>query len=56
MHELGICDALLKMVDNVAKDEELECVKKVTVEVGTLSGVIPPYLSDCWTAGTDGTA
>ena len=25
MHELGICDALLKMVDSVAKDEELEC-------------------------------
>ena len=46
MHELGICDALLKMVDSVAKDEELECVKKVTVEVGTLSGVIPAYLSD----------
>lgn len=45
MHELGICDALLKMVDSVAKDEELECVKKVTVEVGTLSGVIPAYLS-----------
>ena len=56
MHELGICDALLKMVDSVAKDEELECVKKVTVEVGTLSGVIPAYLSDCWTAVTDGTA
>ena len=56
MHELGICDALLKMVDNVAKDEELECVKKVTVEVGTLSGVIPAYLADCWTAVTDGTA
>ena len=56
MHELGICDALLKMVDSVAKDEGLECVKKVTVEVGTLSGVIPAYLSDCWTAVTDGTA
>lgn len=56
MHELGICDALLKMVDSVAKDEELQCVKKVTVEVGTLSGVIPAYLADCWTAVTDGTA
>ena len=56
MHELGICDALLKLVDGVAKDEGLECVKKVTVEVGTLSGVIPAYLADCWTAVTDGTA
>ena len=24
MHELGICDALLKMVDQIAKDEQLE--------------------------------
>lgn len=36
MHELGICDALLKMVDGIAKDEELEGIKKITVEVGTL--------------------
>lgn len=56
MHELGICDALLKMVDKISEDEGLERVNKVTVEVGTLSGVIPAYLSDCWTAVTDGTA
>ena len=38
MHELGICDALLKMVDGIACDEGLACVRKVTVEVGSLSG------------------
>ena len=37
MHELGICDALLKMVDGIARDEGLACVRKVTVE--TLPGV-----------------
>ena len=41
MHELGICDALLKMVDGIARDEGLACVRKVTVEVGSLSGVVP---------------
>ena len=56
MHELGICDALLKMVGDVARDEQLVGVKRVTVEVGTLSGVIPAFLTDCWTAVTDGTA
>ncbi len=55
MHELGICDALLKMVDKVAKDEQLEEIQKITVEVGTLSGVVPKYLEDCWVAVTDGT-
>ena len=55
MHELGICDALLKMVDKIAKDEQLEGISKITVEVGTLSGVVPRYLEDCWVAVTDGT-
>ena len=56
MHELGICDALLKMVDKIAKDEQLEAISRITVEVGTLSGVVPKYLDDCWEAVTDGTA
>lgn len=56
MHELGICDALLKMVDNIARDEELVCVNKITVEVGSLSGVVPAYLVDCWQAVREGTA
>ena len=55
MHELGICDALLKMVDGIARDEQLVCVRGITVEVGTLSGVVPKYLEDCWEAVTDGT-
>lgn len=55
MHELGICDALLKLVNNVARDEKLVRVKKITVEVGSLSGVVPAYLSDCWQAVADGT-
>ena len=55
MHELGICDALLKMVDKIARDEQLKGISKITVEVGTLSGVIPKYLEDCWEAVVDGT-
>ena len=46
MHELGICDALLKMLRNVAEEEQLENVQSITVEVGTLSGVVPRFLSD----------
>ena len=55
MHELGICDALLKMVDKIAKDEQLDGISQITVEVGTLSGVVPKYLEDCWEAVIDGT-
>ena len=55
MHELGICDALLKMVRNIAEEESLEEITRITVEVGSLSGVVPAYMSDCWVAVTDGT-
>lgn len=55
MHELGICDALLKMVDKAIKEEGCDGAESITVEVGTLSGVVPNYLTDCWEAVIDGT-
>jgi len=55
MHELGICDAMLKMVRGIAQESELKEVYSITIEVGSLSGVVPKFLEDCWTAVTDGT-
>ncbi len=55
MHELGICDAMLKMVRGVMKDEGLEGINKITVEVGNLSGVVPRFMEECWVAVVDGT-
>jgi hydrogenase nickel incorporation protein HypA/HybF len=55
MHELGIADAMLKMVTRIAGDDSLNKVNKVTVELGDLSGVVPRFLSDCWEAVIDGT-
>lgn len=55
MHELGLCDALLRMVRDIAVQEELTQVQKLTLEIGELSGVVPAYMSDCWTAVVDGT-
>ena len=55
MHELALCDAMLKMVRQVVEDEELEGVNSITVEVGSLSGVVPRFIEDCWEAVIDGT-
>ena len=55
MHELGLTDALLRMVRDVVKQEELTHVEKITLEIGELSGVVPRYMADCWTAVIDGT-
>lgn len=55
MHELGLCDALLRMVRDISAKEELSHVEKITLEIGELSGVVPHYMTDCWVAVTDGT-
>ena len=55
MHELALCDALLKMVRDISREEALDGVRSITVRVGTLSGVVPRFLTDCWVAVTDGT-
>lgn len=55
MHELGLCDAMLKLARDTMRDEQLEGINKITVEVGSLSGVVPRFLADCWEAVIDGT-
>ena len=55
MHELGLCDALLKKVKQIAEDNELEGVNSVSLDIGTLSGVMPGFMADCWEAVIDGT-
>ena len=49
MHELALCDAMLKMVRDISREQALEGVRSITVRVGTLSGVVPRFLTDCWT-------
>lgn len=55
MHELGLCDAMLRKVREIAKENDVEIINSITVEVGSLSGVVPRFLTDCWTSVTDGT-
>ena len=56
MHELGLCDALLKKVQKIAAENELEGVNSISLDIGSLSGVMPHYMLDCWEAVVDGTA
>ena len=55
MHELALCDAMLKMVRDISREQALEGGRSITVRVGSLSGVVPRFLTDCWVAVTDGT-
>lgn len=55
MHEMGLIDAIVRMVDKIVQDEGLEGVKKITLEVGEISGVVPHFLTECYEAVVDGT-
>lgn len=55
MHEMGLCDALLKMAQKILQEGGMTQAQRLTVEVGDLSGVVPHYLSDCWQAVAHGT-
>jgi len=55
MHELGLMDAMLRMVKRICAEEKLEHVEKITLEVGELSGIEIPYLYDGFNAVIHGT-
>lgn len=48
MHELGIVYYIADEVEKVAKENQVEKVNKVTMEIGEVSTVIPDYLIDAW--------
>ena len=48
MHELGIVFHIIDTIEEIAKEQNLEKVASVTIEVGEVSTVIPSYLEDCW--------
>lgn len=48
MHELGIVFHIIRSVEKVAAENDLEEVSAVVLELGEVSGVVPDYLTDCW--------
>ena len=48
MHELGVVFHVIDDVEKVARENNVEHIKSVTLELGEVSMVIPRYLIDCW--------
>ncbi len=48
MHELGVVFHVIKIVEEVARENQLAEVESVTLEIGEVSGVIESYLQSCW--------
>ena len=55
MHEMGLVDAVLRMVTRVCEENDVEQVERIVLEVGELSGVLPHFLRECYEAIIDDT-
>ena len=48
MHELGVVFHIIDDVTDVGVENHLSSIQSVTLQLGTVSSVIPEYLTDCW--------
>ena len=55
MHELSLCQALIRQVESVARREGAQRVTAVHLRVGPLSGVVPQLLESAWEFASAGT-
>lgn len=56
MHELGIVYEVIKIVDHFVKENNLEKVDKIILEIGQLSQAIPRFIEECYPAAVSETA
>lgn len=48
MHELGIVLNVIDRVEEIAKENKVKEVTKLTLEIGEVSSIVPSYFSDCF--------
>ena len=48
MHELGVVFHIADSVEKIAKENQAQHVRRVTLQIGEVSTVIPSYLVDVW--------
>ncbi len=48
MHELGIVLHVIDQVEELARENNVSKVTRLTLEVGEVSSIVPSYFSDCF--------
>uniref|UniRef100_I5AQ75 Hydrogenase maturation factor HypA n=1 Tax=Eubacterium cellulosolvens (strain ATCC 43171 / JCM 9499 / 6) TaxID=633697 RepID=I5AQ75_EUBC6 len=48
MHELGVVFRVVEDLKQVAGENDLSAIHRVTISLGEVSTVVPEYLQDCW--------
>lgn len=55
MHELGIVYEVIKVVDKFVKENDIQKVEKIVLEIGQLSQAIPRFIEECYPAAVSET-
>ena len=55
MHELGIIAEVVRIVENLAREQQLKTVETLVLQIGELSSVVPYYVEQCYPAAVYGT-
>lgn len=55
MHELGVLLEVVEQVTGVAKENDVQEIRKLILQVGELSSMIPKYMKKIYPAAVDGT-
>ena len=48
MHEMGIILHLAKTLEETAREQDIQRIHRVTLQVGEVSGIMTDYFNDCW--------
>jgi hydrogenase nickel incorporation protein HypA/HybF len=55
MHELGVVFHIIDDLTELSKEQEIEKIHTVTIQLGEVSGVVPELLTDAWRWAADRT-
>lgn len=55
MHELGVLIEIVKQVEQIAKENEVDKIETLVLQIGELSSMVPHYLKKLYPAAIEGT-
>lgn len=55
MHEMGVVLNIVRDTEQIAKENGVEGVASVVLQIGELTGVMPHYVRVCWPAAIENT-
>lgn len=55
MHELGVLIEIVKQVEEIAVNNEVEQIETLVLQIGELSSMVPDYMKKLYPAAVEGT-